>query len=316
VAAVARKAAAEAAQYAEQARQSANQAAGYAAQAVQSAQQAAASAAQAAESARVARNAANSASQAAESAFASAQLAQAAAAKASAYATSAFAQAEAARASALAAGKDAQEAARLASEAVRIAVEAQRREAAAGPPDGPPLDRPQPGMSSNRLGNELLGNNLLAKEALEHWGGQCEQGAKQIICVGVRTPNGRPMTIGDYLLYPNSRQKLDEQLAREKDLRAQMRFRGIDASTYGPDLLEHEARHSDQWQHFPPPVFLFMYFWGSIGSFLSTGDDGDGNPWEIGANPYKGGYWKYGPAPSWWPWWLKPLGDCAIGLCW
>jgi hypothetical protein len=169
-------------------------------------------------------------------------------------------------------------------------------------------------MSPLRAGNIKNGNNSLALAAVGLWGGSCVPAAKQMICYNVDTPNGRPMTVGDYLLYPGSQGDLTQELEEEANIRADMRARGIDASTYGPDLLEHEARHSDQWQHFNPAAFLTLYFAGTALSYLITGTDGDANPWEIGANPYKGRYWEY-DEPLYPPW-LKPLGHCLIGLCW
>lgn len=111
-----------------------------------------------------------------------------------------------------------------------------------------------------------------------------------MICYNVNTPTGRPMTVGDYLLYPGSHSNLVAKLEREAEERDDLRSRGIDASTYGPNLLEHEARHSDQWQHFLPTQFLTLHFSGTAFSYLVTGTDGDANPWEIEANPYMGGY--------------------------
>jgi len=122
------------------------------------------------------------------------------------------------------------------------------------------------------------------------------------------------MTIGDYLLYPGSPSKLQSDLDAEALERARLRQRGIDSATFGPDLLEHEARHSDQWKHFDPGTFLVLYFSGTALSYLITRTDGKANPWEIGANPYKGGYWTYDKPLT--PGWLKPVGNCMIGLCW
>lgn len=307
VAAVARKAAEDAARYAQEAQQAANQAAGYATQALQSAQAAAASAIQAAQSAQIAKAAAASARQSARNAAASAAQANDAAARASSYASAAYDAADRARASALAAGRSADQAAAEASAALAAAVALQRQEAAqspGGPPEGPRLDQPT-GEDPRRLGNQLLGNNALAQAALALWGGNCFTGAKQIICTDVDTPNGRPITVGDYLLYPDSRRIFDELLEDETAERARLRAAGVDASTYGPDLLEHEARHSDQWQYLPPTQFLTLYYLGTAASYLLTGTDGDGNPWEIGANPYKGAYWTYGkPIIDWSKCWI------------
>ena len=65
---------------------------------------------------------------------------------------------------------------------------------------------------------------------------------------------------------------------------------GIDPRVYGPNLFEHESKHSDQWQYFTPVNFLTLYYTGTAISYLATGTDGKGNPWEINANPYQGQY--------------------------
>jgi hypothetical protein len=104
------------------------------------------------------------------------------------------------------------------------------------------------------------------------------------------------MTIGDYVLIPESRTELEGPegiLVKQAEERARLRQRGIDSSIYGPDLLGHEAAHSDQWAQYPiPPTFLIAYWAGTYYSYVTTGTDGRGNPFEVGANPYKGRYWK------------------------
>ncbi|PTA46162.1 hypothetical protein C8054_10460, partial [Micromonospora sp. RP3T] len=256
----------------------------------------------------------------AQAAARSAATADAAAARAASYADAAQRAAAQARASALAAGKSAQEAAADALAALDAAVRLQREEQSRGGPEQSPWEVPIPGQDPPRdppfrLGNQLLGNNLLAQAAVKLWGGQCFAGQKQMICYGVQTPNGRPITIGDYLLYPDSANELLQTVNGEAAEREALRRAGVDAGTYGPDLLEHEARHSDQWQHFSPPSFLALYFSGTALSYLLTGTDGDANPWEIGANPWKGGYWEHGKEPAQ-PSWLEPVAKCMLGLCW
>jgi hypothetical protein len=157
------------------------------------------------------------------------------------------------------------------------------------------------------------------------WGGTCTAGVKQMICTGVKTPNGRPMTIGDYVLYPGDGETLRKELENEAKNRAELRQRGIRSDIYGLDLLEHESNHSDQWAQYPyPPSFLVTYFAGTGYSYWTTGTDGDGNPWEIQANPYKGNYWQVpdyvDPPPFTVPEPPDMLGvknPCFIGLwCW
>jgi hypothetical protein len=147
-----------------------------------------------------------------------------------------------------------------------------------------------------RIGNQEHGNNKLAEQILQMMANgraSCTEGAKQFICYSVNLPNGRPMTVGDYLLLPWDRTRFQDELLDEAETRAEMRAQNVDWRTYGPDLLEHEARHSDQWQHFPPYIFIPLYFGGTAFSYLTTMTDGDANPWETGANPYKGQYWDW-----------------------
>jgi hypothetical protein len=76
-------------------------------------------------------------------------------------------------------------------------------------------------MTPTRPGNE--DNNKLARLAISQWGGDCLTPAKQIICVNSHTRNGRPMTVGDYLLYPKSWDGLTKDLENEAKQRAMLR---------------------------------------------------------------------------------------------
>ncbi|MEV4275598.1 ALF repeat-containing protein [Actinoplanes xinjiangensis] len=288
LAAEARKAAADAAKYAQQAADSANQAAAYAAQAQQSAKAAAVSAAKAAQAAQTARNAAATARSAAASATRSATQAQRAADSAKAAAGSAYASMRRAYESARAAGRSAAEAQTDADAAMAYAIDLHRREDAEEPPNL--LDPPPNGLPPIRLSNTK--NNMLASTALALWGGECFAGTKQMICVNVGTPDGKTMTIGDFMLYPRDRNALVSELQGEADIRAGLRSDGIRSDIYGPDLLEHESNHSDQWALRPDTAsFLIGYYSQVAYSQWKTGTYGDANFFEIEANPYKGGYW-------------------------
>jgi hypothetical protein len=246
----------------------------------------------------------------ARSASASAEQAGRAASSASASASAALAQAAKARTDAQNASHDASAAAQAHTDALASAAEAQRREQQQHPGGQPEKDQPIEGngVTALRPGNVTGGNDALALLAVKMWGGQCFPGQLQMICTGVNTPNGRPMTVGDFLLYPGNRAALDDELRTQKATREQLRSEGINADLYGPDLLTHEAAHSGQWNYFKPWEFVPLYFGGTAYSELLTGTDGDGNPFEIGANPWKGGYWDPHESPIdvlWQPIWKR-----------
>jgi hypothetical protein len=298
---IAKGKATEAAHWASQAAGFARQADTYAKNAAASAAKAQQSAIVAANSAKVARNAANSAVSSARSAQRSAQRADRAATSARGWATRAAGVAAKARTDAEKADKDATEAARawreaVAKEAALINKEMQERPG--GQPEEP-SDLEGSWDSATRLTNKLNGSNKLAEAAVKLWGGTCFPGKMQVICIGVKTPNNRPMTVGDYLLYPYSLEQLRDDLKTESGKRNDLYRRGIDASIYGPDLLNHEAAHSNQWSRELTPLhFLSKYYTGTAFSYIVTGTDGRANPFEIGANPWKGEYWD--ADESWW----------------
>jgi hypothetical protein len=254
------------------------------------------SAVKAANAAAVARNAAASAQASANQAEASANQAQNSANTAKSYANSAAAASATARAAATAAGKDAQATAQAATEA--YAAFLQKRIAEGIPQPKPADTAPTSPMDKDyfRLGNKLHGNNALARLAVKMWGGQCFQGAAQFICYNVNIPGqakDRAMTVGDFCLFPGTQQEFQGRLNADADNRAAAYAAGVDPSVYGNDLLPHEAAHSDQWSHFFPHKFIAAYLGGSLISLAATGDPSSGNPFEINANPYKGGYWDW-----------------------
>ncbi len=298
VAAIARQAADDAARYANEAQASANQAAEHAKTAAAAAQAAQTSANQAAASARTARNAAASARASAQAAEASAAEADRSATRARSYADEASRSAEAAKNSALAAGKSQEEAAAAAKAANDHAITRQRAEDAAKPGgngDQWRWNEPDPASSPLRPGNIANGNNDLAMAMALAGGGTCKPAFKQMICFNTKTLNGRPMTVGDYLLYPWSEADLNGALNAEAAKRKELYDKGINADVYGPDLLRHEAVHSDQWQNNTPETFLSQYWAGTGWSWFTTpdGDDGVENPWEKEANLYHGGYLEF-----------------------
>src|SRR5262249_5110 len=118
---------------------------------------------------------------------------------------------------------------------------------------------------------------------------------------GVPGPGGqdRPMTIGDVLIYPGTKQDLDRTLATEADDRDRVGKtcnkygKCLDPNFFGPDLLGHEAVHSGQWTNDGSVGGFFEdYALESANSLYLCGDLGKCNRFELEANPFKGGYWK------------------------
>jgi hypothetical protein len=101
------------------------------------------------------------------------------------------------------------------------------------------------------------------------------------------------MTVGDFCLFPGPIQSFQDRLDADYQDRLAAYAGGADPNIYGNDLMPHESAHSDQWSHFWPHEYIGAYFAGSLISKVTTGDWGEGNPFEINANPYKGGYWNW-----------------------
>lgn len=97
----------------------------------------------------------------------------------------------------------------------------------------------------------------------------------------------QPMTIGDYLLYPDSRADFETRLMCESIKRADIRKSrwGLPAHTlepWFPRFEEHEKIHSDQWEQYSaPPKYIHAYLYEEM--FPP-------NDFEVGANLWWGGY--------------------------
>jgi hypothetical protein len=103
----------------------------------------------------------------------------------------------------------------------------------------------------------------------------------------------------DVLLYPYSRTDLANQLAdeavdRDKIGKTCSRTQGcLSADFFGLDLLTHEAAHSEQWTHYTDVADFGIAYGNSVTfSAAACGSYGSCNKFEIGANPFKGGYWE------------------------
>jgi RHS repeat-associated protein len=153
-----------------------------------------------------------------------------------------------------------------------------------------------------RQGNIDNGSTAFALDTMVSiFGGtqsQCMLGKAQIICVGIDvTFQGRPMTFGDVLFYPGSidefYQELRDDAERRRDISDECNVRGkcLDGEYYGPNLLAHEANHSDQWAEASSiPAFVGDYAGAAVNSYVWCEDAGECNFYEVGANPYQGGY--------------------------
>ncbi|WP_162908316.1 hypothetical protein [Allorhizocola rhizosphaerae] len=103
----------------------------------------------------------------------------------------------------------------------------------------------------------------------------------QIVCFGFSPGGSVPMTIGDVLFYPNTKDGFYAKLECESYRRLAMLDRGYTMSTIewqGPHLLWHELVHSYQWAR-------FRYWWEFAALYLA-----DHMYWEREANLYWGGY--------------------------
>ncbi|MGW6928572.1 fibronectin type III domain-containing protein [Lentzea sp. NPDC054927] len=137
-----------------------------------------------------------------------------------------------------------------------------------------------------RPGNSTSGANGLARR---HTSNDCGYTRYQMVCFN---SHGfffadQPMTIGDYLLYPDSRADFETRLMCESIKRADIRKSrwGLPAHTlepWFPRFEEHEKIHSDQWEQYSaPPKFIHAYLFEEM--FPP-------NDFEVGANLWWGGY--------------------------
>jgi hypothetical protein len=172
-----------------------------------------------------------------------------------------------------------------------------------------PLKR-QASEARRRNINRINGSNTLAIAwALGHRM-HCEPDEQQTICFG-KPPSlaGQPVTVGDYLFfngssfrnksYEASRAGLNAIQKDEALRRAEIRDRagpGV-MNAQGPNLLRHEATHSDQWALHPEfQLFVSAYGGQAAASQAATGNPGCRNIFELHANLYWGWYRSYGDA--------------------
>ncbi|MET9592877.1 RHS repeat-associated core domain-containing protein [Streptomyces sp. NPDC006516] len=154
-------------------------------------------------------------------------------------------------------------------------------------------------LEEGRLENNLNGANAMAISYNAGAGGTCEAGKSQVICYGSSPAGDQPITIGDVLFVPYGKGGLNQRLNDEKSIRNRMEaVKGKKyADNYGPDLLRHEAVHSEQWASYSnAALYATDYGLESAKSQMKTGDPALENNFEKGANLYWGGY-KSKPVP-------------------
>ncbi|WP_326699105.1 RHS repeat-associated core domain-containing protein [Streptomyces sp. NBC_01754] len=148
--------------------------------------------------------------------------------------------------------------------------------------------------------NNQNGANFLAQQL---WrlksDGECERGAEQVICYGGSPGFDQPMTVGDVLFWPKDKSDLEGRLEREKQRRAGIRYEGGEfaAAKYGPDVLKHEAVHSEQWARYGNAgTYVRDYGKASLSSWWKSDDVAAANRMEEEANLWWGGYLHWEPA--------------------
>lgn len=117
----------------------------------------------------------------------------------------------------------------------------------------------------------------------------CKNGQWQQICFGYSPAGNRPMVIGDTAFYPGSENDLHKLLRCEAIERAQMvrDYGRQTADAKGPNLLRHEAAHSEQsasYSHYE----LWAAAYGA--AELAKSQTGGINHFEQAANAWHGGY--------------------------
>ncbi|MFI6286663.1 RHS repeat-associated core domain-containing protein [Streptomyces sp. NPDC051018] len=145
--------------------------------------------------------------------------------------------------------------------------------------------------------NLLNGSNLMAASYAGTLSDGCERGAKQYICYGGSPAVDQPITVGDVLFLPYSKQQLASKLEDEAERRLEIENAAGPkaAKKYGPDLLRHEAVHSKQWARYSNAgQYIAEYTAESIRSKAQSGDPAAANKFEDEANLWWGGYLNWG----------------------
>jgi fibronectin type 3 domain-containing protein len=154
--------------------------------------------------------------------------------------------------------------------------------------------RTLPASAPNRKINTLNGANAIARAWILKVGITCRPDVRQTVCFGPPPSiKGNPITIGDYMFTPRSPASFDNMLVSDARLRFGLRLsHNLNyAVTRGPDLLRHEAVHSEQWADAPmAQLFITAYVAASAESLVRTGNEWCANRFETAANLYWGKY--------------------------
>ncbi|MEV5984020.1 RHS repeat-associated core domain-containing protein [Streptomyces sp. NPDC052051] len=152
-------------------------------------------------------------------------------------------------------------------------------------------------LTDPKSANWNNGANLLAYTYwLTNSSSNCERGAEQVICYNGSPAGKRPITVGDVLFWPRSKEALQTRLDKEKLAREEIELEAgkETAEQYGPNLLKHEAVHSKQWARYDNAQnYIVDYVRESYSSKREWGDAAVSNKFEVDANIWWGGYVRW-----------------------
>ncbi|MDA5281984.1 RHS repeat-associated core domain-containing protein [Streptomyces sp. Isolate_45] len=161
-------------------------------------------------------------------------------------------------------------------------------------------------------GNRDNGANELAYEYSSLTTG-CVVRSAQYVCFQHSPGLSQPMTVGDVLFYPSSRESYVNRLNWEWDYRQEIErlWSAETAASKGPDLERHEAVHSRQWATFSQASFYItdcMVESGKSMYRLGSTLPAHANKYEVEANLWWGGYLTLQE------WQAVPVGGKAVDL--
>ncbi|MFE0640920.1 RHS repeat-associated core domain-containing protein [Streptomyces sp. NPDC058877] len=148
-------------------------------------------------------------------------------------------------------------------------------------------------------------NNANGSNDLAYWlwrifgNAECERGAQQVICYEGSPGFDQPMTVGDVLFWPSNKKnlqdRLDDEAARRIEITALTGHKSV-AEKFGPDILKHEAVHSNQWARYDhASKYISDYTRESAESKWKWNEPAIANSFEDEANLWWGGYLWWAP---------------------
>jgi fibronectin type 3 domain-containing protein len=151
--------------------------------------------------------------------------------------------------------------------------------------------------AGTRKRNIFNGSNTYAGLWALARGMRCVPDYQQTVCFGAGPGAGdHPMTIGDYLFYPHSQTVLEDTVARNTRDTAQMRmdYGWSISDSRGPNLLRHEAVHSEQYADSLTVANFFKAYAGATAASIAAGKGpACANYLEVRANLWWGEYMHY-----------------------